>query len=90
MSKRFVSRVAGSCALAGLLLGVPPAAAFDLAVSGFIRQEAAYRIGGIPFAELRRDAHGIPQCVAADSFNPFHSVGVGGAPADADRFAGTA
>ena len=59
MSKRFVSRVAGSCALSGLLLGVPPAAAFDLAVSGFIRQEAAYRISGDPNPFLRGSAYAV-------------------------------
>ena len=59
MSKRFVSRVAGSCALSGFLLGVPPAAAFDLAVSGFIRQEAAYRISGDPNPFLRGSAYAV-------------------------------
>ncbi len=59
MSKRVLSRVVGSCALSGCLLGAVPATAFDLAVSGFIRQEAAYRISGDTNPFLRGSAYAV-------------------------------
>ena len=59
MKKRSVLRAAGACLLPGALLAVPCVQAFDLAVSGFIREEAAYRISGDGNPFLRGSAYAV-------------------------------